>query len=630
MAPSGAASAVVPRERPKPWHYVEDACAIAAMAAMAILPIGEIIARRVLGQGVPGAVELVQHLTLWVAFLGAIIAARHRRHLALATTTFLPDSVRPIAGLIASSVACAVTAVLARGGYEAMIVERESAVKLLGIVPIYLAMSVIPLAFAAMALRVWWQAGTYAGGSAEAPVLMRPASARVVWMHRAVVLLVVAATFALGWVPETAVADWRWPLAAVILVATILGAPIYVALGGLALALYYADAGVLSAVPGETYTIVSSPMLPTIPLFTLAGAILAEGGTPNRLVRVFRALAGWLPGGTAVAAILVCAFFTTFTGASGVTILALGGLLLPALLRDVYTERFSLGAITSAGSIGLLFPPSLPVILYAIRAMVPVNELFLAAIVPGLTLVALVSAYSVFEAVRRGGRLRKPDAREMLASLWEAKWELLLPFVVFLGYFQFGSLVRAAALTVLYAFVVKAFIHRDLGLGGQLWRVMRDSVVLVGGVLVILGCAFGLTVYLIDAQVPARMADWVQAGIHSQWAFLLALNGFLLIVGCLMDIFSAIFVVVPLILPVAEVFHVNPVHLGVIFLMNLELGYLTPPVGMNLFLSSYRFNKPMSQVIRAVLPFLLVQAIGVLLVTYVPSLSVGIAAWLLE
>jgi tripartite ATP-independent transporter DctM subunit len=422
---------------------------------------------------------------------------------------------------------------------------------------------------------------------------------------------------------------------AVVIGATVLGAPIFVLLGGLAVVLFYADAGAMmpvrsavGAVPSATLQITSQDTLPTIPLFTLAGTLLARGGTPERLVRVFRALAGWLPGGTAVAAVLVCAFFTTFTGASGVTILALGSLLLPVLMKDRHSERFSLGTVTASGSIGLLFPPSLPIILYGVKAQTSVLDMFYACILPGFLLVGLVSAYCIREGVAEGAAWRRVDPREIAVSVWAAKWEIALPVVVFVSLFGgFASTVQAAALTVLYTLVIKCVVYRDVSVRGELPKVLTESTILVGGVLIILCAALGFTNYLIDAQIPAKGAAWVTAGIHSRWAFLLILNGFLLVVGCLMDIFSAVFVVVPLILPVAAAFEIDPLHLGAIFLINLELGYLTPPVGMNLFLSSFRFNTPMPRVIRAVLPFMLVQLAAVLLVTFVPWLSVGFARW---
>lgn len=629
-AAGGGASALtpVPARRRRFWHLPEDLLAVLCLAAMVILPLVEIVGRPLFDVGVPGSVGLVQHLTMWVAFVGAMIASRRRRHLALATATFLPNALRGVSDVVAASATASVGAILAYTSAQMVYSERLSVQMLTGGLPIWAVQTIIPIGFAVVAVRAWWQAGVPAAvGDDPAPVI----SASRAWTRRLLVLAVVLAAAGLAWAPESAAPPLRWPLIALLMAATVLGAPIFVTLGGAALVLFYADFVPLAAVPSQTYGIVSSPTLPTIPLFTLAGVMLAEGGTPARLVRLFKALAGWLPGGTAVATVLVCAFFTTFTGASGVTILALGGLLLPVLMRDVYSERFSLGAVTAAGSIGLLFPPSLPVILYAISARTPVNEMFAAALVPGLVLVGLVSLYCLREGLARGGKWRRPDPAEVGRAAWEAKWEIVLPVIVFVSLFGgFATTVEAAAITAAYAFFIKCVVHRDVSITRELPRVVIESAVLVGGVLIILGCALGLTGYLIDAEIPMQGAAWVKSAIHSRWLFLLTLNVFLLIVGCLMDIFSAIFVVVPLILPIAAAFDVHPLHLGAIFLTNLELGYLTPPVGLNLFLASLRFRRSMYEVTRAALPFLAVQAIAVLLITYVPSLSVEGARWLMR
>jgi len=623
-----------PMSATRAFRGIEDGIGVVAILAMAILPVAEIAGHCVLGHGVPGSVTWIQHLTLWVAFGGAIVAARERRHLALATTTFLSPAVRRYADLLASAVGCAVAAVLAWAAFHTVSNERQSVVELPGGMAIWAVYTIMPVGFALMAIRMWWQSGLLPAKEfqQETAAAYPPV---IAWARRAMILAVVLATFSLAWVPEGATAAWRWPLVAVIVGAAVLGAPIFVLLGGLAVVLFYADAGAMmsvrsavGAVPSAILQIASQDTLPTIPLFTLAGTLLARGGTPERLVRVFRALAGWLPGGTAVAAVLVCAFFTTFTGASGVTILALGSLLLPVLMRDRHSERFSMGTVTASGSIGLLFPPSLPIILYGVKAQTSVLDMFYACLLPGLLLVGLVAAYCIHEGVNEGAAWKSLDSREIARSVWAAKWEIGLPIVVLVSLFGgFATTVEAAALTVLYTVFIKCAVYRDVSVRRELPGILTESTILVGGVLVILCVAMGFTNYLIDAEVPAKGAAWVTAGIHSRVAFLLVLNGFLLVVGCLMDIFSAIFVVVPLILPVAAEFGVDPLHLGAIFLINLEVGYLTPPVGMNLFLASYRFNKAMGQVARAVLPFLAVQAAAVLLVTYVPWLSEGFAKW---
>jgi tripartite ATP-independent transporter DctM subunit len=336
-----------------------------------------------------------------------------------------------------------------------------------------------------------------------------------------------------------------------------------------------------------------------------------------------------MPGGTAVVCALVCSFFTVFTGGSGVTILALGGLLLPALLKDGYRERFSIGLLTASGSLGLLLPPALPLILYAVVAELPMEDMFVGGLLPGVLMTTLVSLWGI-----RQGRLSRAarpafTVREALAAGWAAKWELAMPVVVLGSMFVLGSTpVEASAATALYALLVQTAIHRDLSVTRDLLRVCTECLTIVGGVLIILSVAVGLTDYLIIAQVPTALLEWTQTYVQSPLTFLLILNVFLLAVGAMIDIFSATVVIVPLIVPIGLAFGVHPVHLGIIFIANLELGYLTPPVGLNLFLASYRFKKPVLEVAWATLPMLAILGVGVLLITYVPWLTLGLLQWL--
>jgi tripartite ATP-independent transporter DctM subunit len=368
-----------------------------------------------------------------------------------------------------------------------------------------------------------------------------------------------------------------------------------------------------------------SPTLPAIPLFTLAGFILAEGHASGRLLRVFRSLFGWIPGGSAVVCAVLCSFFTAFTGGSGVTILALGGVLFPALLKDGYRERFALGLLTASGSLGLLLPPSLPLILYGVVAQIPIEDLFIGGILPGILLTAMMAAWGVREGLVSGAGRQTFEVGEAMAALWAAKWELALPVVVLVAMFSgIATAVEAAALTACYALFAQSVIHRDVSIRRDLLRVLAECVGLIGGVLVILGVAVGLTSWMVGAQIPLRLVEFTRGHIDSRFMFLLALNLFLLVVGCLMEIFPAIVVVVPLILPLGVAFGIHPVHLGIIFVANLELGYLTPLVGLNILLASYRFKRPVLEVARAALPMGGILAIGVLLITYVPWLTLGI------
>jgi tripartite ATP-independent transporter DctM subunit len=490
------------------------------------------------------------------------------------------------------------------------IIEREAGSVLALGVRVWVAQLVLPVAFALVALRIVWRA---------APS----------WPGRAVAALGIAAGLLVAWRPEWLAGRSALPGLALVLAATALGGPLFVLLGGVALVFFLKDAVPIAAIPAETYRLAVSPTLAAIPLFTLAGYLLAEGHASSRLVRVFRALLGWMPGGTAVVVAVVCAFFTAFTGGSGVTILALGALLLKALAEEGYPERFSLGLLTGCGSLGLLFPPALPIILYGIVAQIAIEDLFLGGLVPGFLLLALVVAWGMREGARSPAPRPAFQVREALAAIYGAKWELFMPVFVLVAIFGgFATLVEGAALTALYAFLTQTVVQRDLSVRRDAPRVFHASVVLVGGVLIILGCAMGLSSYMVDAQVPARLVEWTRAHVHSAAMFLLGLNLFLLVVGCLMDIFSAVVVVVPLIVPIAQAFGVHPVHLGIIFVANLELGYLTPPVGLNLFLASYRFGKPVFEVARASLPILGILGLGVLVITYVPWLTTGLLALL--
>jgi len=412
-----------------------------------------------------------------------------------------------------------------------------------------------------------------------------------------------------------------------IVLMAILGAPIFVVVSAFAMVGFYVADIPFAALVVDTYNkFANNPILYTIPLFTFAGFILAESRASVRIVSFSRAILGWLPGGFAIVALAACAFFTAFTGASGVTIIALGGLLYPALISEKYPERFSLGLLTSSGSLGLLFPPSLPLIIFGVIAETSINQLFIAGLVPGMLLIVLLSFYSVatgsFAAVPR----QRFSARSVIKTAYEAKWELFIPLIVIIGIFGgYVTLGEVAALIVLYSLIIEVLIHREIKLV-HLPVIMNQSMVLVGGILIILGAALALTNYLVDAQVPMHILEIMQSLIDSKWVFLICLNIFLLIVGCLMDIYSALLVVVPLILPIAISYEIHPVHLGIIFLTNLEIGYSTPPVGMNLFISCFRFNKSVLSLYRAAVPFLLILLIGLIIITYVPQLSLGLVS----
>jgi C4-dicarboxylate transporter DctM subunit len=588
---------------------------------MAALPLWEVASRRLGVLRIPGSSQLVKHLTLVIAFLGAVVAARSGRLLALSTAQLLPEGVRRWVKPLVSAAAVAVTGAMAAASTQVVSADRVGGdVVALGI-PVWVFEALMPGGFLAMTGWLILAAAPDAAGRwAAAAGLLIPAAGALVGGDGEFMAAHGGTLRALG--------------VAALLILAPLGMPIYAVLAGLALVLFWTSGIPAAAVAVETVRLAANDYLPAVPLFTLAGYVLAAGGACNRLVAAFRAWLGWMPGGLAVVTAVVFAFFTSFTGASGVTILSLGGLLLPVLVKSQYPERFSLGLVTASGAIGLLFPPSLPVILYGVRSLTqtgqgvyvaPIDELFVAGIVPGLLLVGLVAALGI-----RAGLLAKAagraafDAAKARRAAWDARWELCLPAVIVAAYFSgLMTLVETAALTVVYALVAEILVHRDVT-----WRgvpsTAAECAALVGGVLVILGAALGFTNWLVDARIPTLLLEFVRVHVDSRITFLLLLNLFLLAVGCLMDIYSAILVVVPLITPMGAAFGVDPVHLGIIFLANLELGYLTPPVGMNLFLSAYRFGQPVGAVVRSVLPFLAVLVLGLALITYVPDLSLAL------
>jgi C4-dicarboxylate transporter, DctM subunit len=408
---------------------------------------------------------------------------------------------------------------------------------------------------------------------------------------------------------------------ALLVLMALAGAPLFAVIAGIGL-LAFSAAGIdTAALIAELYRLVDFPALIAIPLFTFAGFILAESQAPRRLVALAQALFGWIPGGFAVVAVFTTAVFTAFSGASGVTIIALGGLIFPALVKQGYPRDFSLGLMTTSGSLGLLFPPSLPIILYSIVAGVSIDKLFLAGLVPGILLILILSAYSI----RMGVAAKVPRMPFTIRGAWkalkEAAWEAPLLVLVIGGiYGGLFTATEAAAITALYVLVVEVFIRRDISLFPGLPRVIRDSMVLVGAILVMLGAAMGLTSWIIDQQIPMQLFDFVSRYISSKLVFLIILNLFILVMN-MVEIFSAIIIVVPIIVPVALRYGVDPVHLGIIFLLNLEIGYMTPPLGLNLFLASIRFNTPLPRVYRTALPYLALLFVVLLAVTYVPALS---------
>ncbi|MCA9544692.1 MAG: TRAP transporter large permease subunit [Myxococcales bacterium] len=595
-------------------HRVENALLIAVFFGAIGLPL-LVAASRIAKFHVPHAHALLSQLLLWLTFLGGLVATRERKHLQLSANEVVkPGPVRTAMRAATAGLSATITALLGYAAWQvAMASKAQGGVLPFGL-PSWISELVMPVTLGLMAARLVWQAGEG-------------------WRPRLVALALLPVGFLLdlGPLPEL-VEGHTWGLALAVLVGAVLGAPVFVAMAGLGMLFYFADNTPIAAVSGEIYRLITQPTLPAVPLLTVTGYVLAESKASERLVRFFRALFGWMPGGVAVLVTAVCAVFTTFTGGSGVTIIALGGLVYGILRDDKYPEGFSLGLVTASGSLGLLFPPSLPVILYAVvvsaspEFTVPAEDLYLAGVLPGLLMVLLVAGYGVWRGRRYEGPRQAFDVGEVLRATWAAKWELSVPLVV-VGVFAAGlaSMVEAAALAAAYALILSTVITRDIHPVRELPQVMVHAGVLVGAVLVLLASAMGLSSYvLVEAAVPDLLLEWAASHIESKWAFLLALNGLLLLLGAVLEIYSAIVIIPPILAPLALHYGVDPVHLGIIFLANLELGFLTPPVGLNLFLSASRFEVPMVRLYREMVPYLLILGVGVLLITYVPALSVGV------
>jgi tripartite ATP-independent transporter DctM subunit len=486
--------------------------------------------------------------------------------------------------------------------------DEGSGRTVIGSLPVSWSEAIMPVAFVLMAVRFAWRIG----------------KGEQSWLDRGLALLAIGGAFALGaMAPSGAIIT---VLLVIVGVAFLAGTPVFVVMGAAAMILFWKEGTPIAAVPAETFRLVSSATLPAIPLLTIAGYVLAEGGAAKRLVRAYKGFFGWMPGGVAIMTTVVCAVFTTFTGGSGVTILALGGLLLPMLKEEGYPEGFSLGLVTAAGSLGLLFPPSLPVILYSVVASVPVGKLYLGGLLPGLLMMGMVAAYGVYMGIKHKIPRQQFKAGEATRGLWEAKWDLGLPLLVVATVATgFGTIVEASALGCAYALIVEMGVFRTIHPTKDLPRVLVTATTLVGAVVILLGIAMGLSSWLVDAEIPTLLLDWTTEHVKSPWVFLLALNVGLLIVGSVLEIYAAIVVIAPLVAPIGVAYGIDPVHLGIVFLANLELGFLFPPMGINLLLSSTRFRKPLPYLYARALPFLAILAVGVLLITYLDAMTTGIS-----
>ena len=571
-------------------------------------PIFQILGRYISFFSIPASQEIVQHMTLWIGFIGAVIAARSNKLLSVVRDPVFDSSTKvDWPKFFVHVFSLSIVFVLSISYLKMIQIGFQYPDYIAPYIPTWFAQLIIPVGL----ILIWYQ------------MIM---TSSIDLKYR--VLLTVISI-----IPTVILYFWQFPLANPLLLWTkvlfaislvAFGLPIFILLASLSIFFFLSEPSewatnydLISTISDSAYRIVVSPTLAAIPIFTLAGYILAESNISERLIRFFKASLGWLPGSTVLIVVLLCAFFTALTGGSGVTILALGAILYPILIHDGYSKQFSLGIITTAGSLGLLFPPSLPAIIYSVTAGINPLELFKQALIPATFLMSIMFFYGLYKRPKS-----KTVERFVFKNAFEtakiAKWEIAIPLLIILSLFSgFATLVESAALLVLYVLTVELYIFRDISFK-NLPKIIIDCSTLVGGVLIILGFAMGFTGYLVDAQIPLKILNFVQSTISSKIIFLLALNILLLIVGCLMDVFSAIIVVVPLIAPLATYFGIDPFHLAIIFIANLELGYITPPVGMNLYLSSYRFEKDMPTIYSATLPFFFIRLLGVIFITYIP------------
>lgn len=612
------------------FRRAESLAVVVFILLLALLPIAEMIARTFFRSGVPAEVGLMAQIVIVLGFLSATIAARQGDHLNIALVHYWrPGTTRDAIGVTAATVATTLVTIFFWSSVS-FVQLSFNPWTIIGFIPDQVVAWVMPLGYALMAWRlaVYRPEGRRGSslprlGLLVGTVLALPVIARVFWGSSTPAFLAVPVASIDGF--YAAFAPWA---VLVIVLSAFAGTPLFVVIGSVALFFIKQAGGEFEIVANQAYTELTQTTLPAIPLFTIAGFLLSESQAGARLIHVFRNLFGWLPGGMIIATVVVCAFFTTFTGASGVTIIALGGLLSKILVDHAKIPRaFALGLITAVGSIGILFPPSLPIILVGASTQTSILKMFAGGILPGFLMVLAMIVYGIVYSIRHRVPVEVFSWHKTAAALKASLWEILLPVILVVGYFTgLLSIVETAAVAVLYTIVIEVFVNRDIPLP-SLPRVFLKGVPIIGGILAILASSQALSYFIIDSAAPQALTKWVQAYISSPYLFILILNVALLVAGSLMDIFSAILVLLPLIAPLGAAYGINPVHLGIIFVVNMEVGFLLPPIGLNLFLASYRFQRPYLEVSRNVLPFLAIQIFVVLIVSYVPFITTALASF---
>ncbi|MDR0388865.1 MAG: TRAP transporter large permease subunit [Spirochaetaceae bacterium] len=607
----------------------------AALAFLALIPALEALLRQ-FSLTIPSAKAIMAHIFLVLGLFAAMITTQSKEHISIAVVQYIKnEKIKNILGLISGFISAFLLSLLAWN--SASFLRYGLSGRLAGFIPSRVFALAMPLAYAVMAVRMALALPVKKARPllCVLPLLLGtacalPAIAKLLWAFSPPQPVV----FWLDFLYDTAHLI-KVPVILLFILAALAGSPVFIAIGGIAMIILQAAFGEPEAVPIQIYSALTDTDIIAIPLFTLTGFFLSESRAGERLVHTFRSLFGWIPGGMIIATVIICAFFTSFTGASGVTILALGGLLYTILTEAGYPDRFSIGLLTSSGCIGLLFPPSLPIILVGSTSNTILHFMgqtintsilhyFIGALIPGFILVISMIVFGVSASRKVKIPTGTFEFSKAALSLKNAAFEILLPVVLIALYFSgLLSLVEISAVSVFYVFIAEVLIHKDISLAGTV-KVFFKAIPIIGGVLAILAMAKALSYAIIDTRVPENFTRWMQAAVESKYVFLLLLNLALLVVGCLMDIFSAILVVLPLIVPLGQAYGIDPVHLGIIFIINLEVGFLTPPVGMNLFLASYRFKRPFMEICRFVLPFLLIQLVVVFLVTYIPALSTAL------
>jgi len=614
-------------------YRIEDLFCIVSLALLAIFPLLEIVVHLFRGS-IPASSGFIVHFLLFAAIAGGMICTRNESHLAVSLVQYVPEGmIRDRLKVFCNLVSAFVAIVIAWSSISFIAVSLDGS--MIGFVSRRVLASIIPIAFLIIAVRFarrtklsGWKILFPVGILLLGTIVSFPVIAKIIWgFEKPENIENICLMF--GDIASLI----KVPMIIFFVLSALAGTPLFIVLGGLSLFLlqasdpWLAADGVMDTVASRIYFGLISEKIIPIPLFALVGFFLSESKAGQRLVNTFRSFFSWLPGGIIIVTVVICAFFTSFTGASGVTILALGGILYAILSEHLkYPQKFSIGLLTSVGSIGLLFPPSLPLILVGTVLLVDIRHLFLGGIIPGFILVAAMIVFGIFISIKVKIPVEKFEPRKALLSLKDSSLEILLPIFLIVAYFSgFLNLTQLGSVAVLYIFIVEVFIHRDIKIA-ELKNIFAKAIPIIGGVLSILALANAFSYYIVDTQAPANVAAWMQNAISSKWVFLLILNVVLLVIGLVLDMFSAIVIVLPLIIPLGEIYGIDPVHLGIIFLVNLEVGYITPPVGLNLFLSSYRFQKPFVEICQYVAPFLLVRLVVVFLVTYLPWLS----TWLIR